>query len=403
VPLGVFDPYSLTSEHLRLAERSSVHGVSPIDRGLREFSWTAVDRQLRDWFTEQAEARYLKVETDRNGNLWATLGDADLGEIVATGSHLDSVPNGGAFDGPLGIASAFAALDLLADRGLRPLRPVAIVAFAEEEGARFGIACLGSRLSTGAIEPERARVLIDADGITLSEAFTDAGSDPNLIGPDVERLSRLAYFLELHIEQGRVLADLESPIGVASEIWPHGRWRLDFRGRADHAGTTRMEDRIDPMVAFASAVIRVTDEAGRLGARSTFGQMRVTPNATNAIPSHVTTWLDGRAADQRTLELLVASIDPGPTVTNESFTARVEFDVDLCERTVALLDRPPVLATAAGHDAGIIASAGIPTAMIFVRNQTGISHSPDEYATPEDCDAGVEALATVLADPAGFK
>jgi N-carbamoyl-L-amino-acid hydrolase len=367
------------------------------------FSWTAVDRQLRDWFTEQAEARHLKVEADRNGNLWATLGDADLGEIVATGSHLDSVPNGGAFDGPLGIASAFAALDLLADRGLRPLRPVAIVAFAEEEGARFGMACLGSRLSTGAIERERARVLIDAEGITLAEAFADAGSDPNLIGPDVERLSRLAYLVELHIEQGRVLADLESPIGVASEIWPHGRWRLDFRGRADHAGTTRMEDRIDPMVAFASAVIRVTDEAGRLGARSTFGQMRVTPNATNAIPSHVTTWLDGRAADQRTLELLVASIDPGPTVTNESFTARVEFDIDLCERTVALLDRPPVLATAAGHDAGIIASAGIPTAMIFVRNQTGISHSPDEYATPEDCDTGVEALATVLADLAGFK
>lgn len=371
--------------------------------GYVRFSWTAVDRQLRGWFTEQAEARHLKVETDRNGNLWATHGDADLGEIVATGSHLDSVPNGGAFDGPLGIASAFAALDLLQDRGLRPLRPVAIVAFTEEEGARFGMACLGSRLSTGAVEPERARVLIDSDGTTLGEAMGHAGSDPNLMGPDVEQLSRLAYFLELHIEQGRILADLGSPIGVASGIWPHGRWRLDFRGRADHAGTTRMEDRIDPMVAFASVVIRVTDAAGRLGARSTFGRLRVIPNATNAIPSHVTSWLDARAADQETLELLLASIDPGPTVSNESLTGRVEFDADLRERIAALLNRPPVLATAAGHDAGIIASAGIPTAMIFVRNQTGISHAPDEYATLEDCDAGVEALATVLADLAGFK
>lgn len=378
-------------------------GLDPATGGYRRLSWTNNDLAMRQWFTKQAEARQLEVETDRNGNLWAFLGDPGHGEIVATGSHLDSVPDGGPLDGPLGVASSFAALDLLQDRGLRQQRPLGIVAFTEEEGSRFGVACLGSRLLTGTIEPGRAGALTDADGITLIQAMANAGAGPSLIGPDPSRLSRLAYFIELHIEQGRALANLDHAVGVASGIWPHGRWRLEFEGRADHAGTTRMEDRDDPMTAFASTALRISQEAQRLGARSTFGRVQVTPNATNAIPSRVTAWLDARAERQETLDQLLESIGPPARVTNESLTPAVVFDADLVDRIVHLLDRPPVLPTAAGHDAGVVALAGVPTAMLFVRNPTGTSHSPEEYATPEDCQSGVDALSVVLADLAAFK
>jgi N-carbamoyl-L-amino-acid hydrolase len=228
-----------------------------------------------------------------------------------------------------------------------------------------------------------------------------AGIDGSLMGPDPERLSRIAYFVELHIEQGRGLADLDAPVGVGSAIWPHGRWRLEFAGRADHAGTTRMEDRHDPMVTFAHTALAITAEATQLGARSTFGRLSVIPNMTNAIPSRVTAWLDARARDQGTLDQIHRRVGPDVIVSNESLSPGVEFDSGLIDRIRTLLGAPPGLDTAAGHDAGILSAAGVPTAMLFVRNPTGTSHSPEESATIEDCRAGVDALATVLADLAG--
>jgi N-carbamoyl-L-amino-acid hydrolase len=345
---------------------------------------------MRDWFARQAHDRGFRTETDRNGNLWATKGS---GPFVATGSHLDSVPNGGAFDGPLGIASAFAALDRLETD-----RDIAIVAFAEEEGARFGVACLGSRLTTGTIDPERARGLEDSNGVTLEAAMTDVGLDPSNLGPDPDRLEQIEAFVELHIEQGRGLVELGAVTGLAESIWPHGRWRIDFSGSADHAGTTRMQDREDPMVAFAGMVLRLTERAEAIGARATFGRLLVEPNGTNAIPSLVTAWLDARAAVDEDLVALIDSIDVSRTVaiTNESLSPAVVFDSNLRDRLLQILGEQPVLPTAAGHDAGILATARVPTAMIFVRNPTGISHSPQEWASDEDCEAGVEALARVL-------
>src|SRR5690606_7941213 len=156
-------------------------GLAPLGRdrttgGYPRLSWTPVDAELRAWFTGEAHARGMSVETDRNGNLWAWLGEAGP-DAVVTGSHLDSVPNGGGFEGPLGVVSAVAGVDELRRRGLRPRRPLAVVVFVEEEGARFGVPRLGSRLLTGAITAERARGLTDADGITLARAMSDAGLD----------------------------------------------------------------------------------------------------------------------------------------------------------------------------------------------------------------------------------
>ena len=385
-----------------LAQLASI-GLNPDTGGYRRFSWTPVDNELRAWFVEQARARQLLVEKDRNGNLWAFLGDFLPGKFVAVGSHLDSVPDGGPFDGPLGIASAFSALDLLAQQGLRPERPIAVVAFREEEGGRFGVPCLGSRLLTGAIDPDRARALTDSNGVSLERAMIGAGEDPSTLGADPSLSARIHTYVELHIEQGRDLIDLGYPVAIGSEIWPHGRWRLDFRGTANHAGTTRMQDRDDPMADFAATVLRVLDVARSNGSRATFGRVEVAPNSTNAIPSRVTAWLDARAATDEALESVIASVGSEGPMTAESVTRRVEFDPDLRNRLAGLLGGVPLLPTAAGHDAGVLSEAGVTSAMLFVRNPSGVSHSPAEHANAEDCIAGTESLARVLTDLGEFQ
>jgi len=394
--------------------------IGRTDCGYRRYSWTRSDGQCRAWFTEQARLRGLDVETDRNGNLWAWWGASGPGAIV-TGSHLDSVPDGGAFDGPLGVVSALAAIDVLRERGITPVRPVAVAVFVEEEGARFGLACLGSKLMTGAVTPGQARALTDAGGITYADAMTAAGLDPAAIGPDEDLLSRIECFVELHIEQGRALAVMATrdtrtpsgggscdtgPLGVAEGIWPHGRWRIDFTGVADHAGTARLEDRHDPMLPFAATVLAAREAAAARGALATFGKAIAEPGGVNGVSAAVHAWLDARAADEETLLDTVTTIrseclgfaqEHGVTasVRQESASPAVWFDRELRERINAVLGHVPVLGTGAGHDAGVLA-ARVPTAMLFVRNPSGVSHSPAEHAELADCEAGVQALAAVL-------
>ncbi|MFF9376843.1 allantoate amidohydrolase [Streptomyces griseoluteus] len=386
-------------------------GRSSASGGYRRHAWTSADAECRAWFQEQAEARGLAYEVDRNGNQWAWLGDPAEGDAVVTGSHLDSVPDGGAFDGPLGVVSAFAALDELRLRNATFDRPLGIVNFGDEEGARFGLACVGSRLAAGQLTVEQARLLTDGDGISLPKAMAAAGHDPDAIGADPERLARIGAFVELHVEQGRALDLSGDQVGIASSIWPHGRWRFDFRGEANHAGTTRLADRRDPMPTYAETVLAARREAELAGAVATFGKISVEPNGVNAIPSLVRGWLDSRAPGQEALDTVLDGITRAAReyadahgidldVVRESFTPVVEFDHALRDELGRLLGRDtgltvPVLGTGAGHDAGIL-SGSVPTAMLFVRNPTGVSHSPAEAATEDDCVAGVRALADVL-------
>jgi len=374
--------------------------LAPVGRdggagGYRRYAWTATDATLREWFRGEAEGRGLDVVTDRAGNLWAWHGDPDAdGPGLVLGSHLDSVPDGGAFDGPLGIVSAFAALDRLDRSAFR--RPVGIACFADEEGARFGVACAGSRLLTGVLDADRARALTDDDGTTMADAMAAAGHDPALLGRDEETLRRIGTFVELHVEQGRALVEQAAPVGVASAIWPHGRWRLDLVGRADHAGTTRLADRDDPMLALAAVVLEARAAAERHGTVATVGKVRVRPNGVNAIPSAVTAWLDARGADAADVRAVVAAVGKAAGIdpVEESWTPSTDFDAALRDRLAETLDAP-VLPTGAGHDAGILSSAGIETCMLFVRNPTGVSHSPAEHAETDDCLAGVDALTRV--------
>ncbi|MFE9627334.1 allantoate amidohydrolase [Streptomyces sp. NPDC006527] len=386
-------------------------GRHPSSGGYRRYAWSAADADCRAWFREQAEARGLAYEVDRNGNQWAWLGDPAAGDAVVTGSHLDSVPDGGAFDGPLGVVSSFAALDELRARRATFAKPLAIVNFGDEEGARFGLACVGSRLTAGQLTVEQAHRLTDGDGITLPRAMEAAGYDPDAIGPDPERLAGIGAFVELHVEQGRALDLSGDQVGIASAIWPHGRWRFDFRGEANHAGTTRLVDRRDPMLSYAETVLAARREARLAGAVATFGKIAVEPNGVNAIPSLVRGWLDSRAADQESLDQVVDGVRKAAReyaaahgvdldVVRESFTPVVEFDHALRDELARILGQEtdlkvPVLGTGAGHDAGIL-SGSVPTAMLFVRNPTGVSHSPAEYAAEDDCAAGVRALADVL-------
>ncbi len=375
--------------------------------GYRRFSWTAADRECREWFAEEAARRGLALQPDHNGNLvaWWDVDGSDRHDAVLTGSHLDSVPDGGAFDGPLGVVSALAAVDRLRERGVTPRRPLGIAVFTEEEGARFGVACLGSRLMTGAISPERARGLRDADGVTWADAMAAEGYDPDAIGMDHDFLDKIGCYVELHVEQGRAL---EAPVGVGSAIWPHGRWRFDFAGQGNHAGTTLLKDRRDPMLPFARTVLAARDAAEHHDAVATMGKVSVTPNGVNAIPSLVRAWLDTRAPDDDAVRATVAEIHAAAEdaarrhgvdvgLSEESYTEVVDFRTDLRDRLVAALGGVPVLPTGAGHDAGIL-SAHVPTAMLFVRNPTGVSHAPEEHAETADCLAGVTALADVLED-----
>ena len=373
--------------------------IAPIGRdaggGYLRYALSEPELVLRDWFRNQADRRDMTVTEDGNGNLFAWLGEPWAPGTVLTGSHFDSVPYGGGYDGPLGIVSAFLAVDRL-PRDAR----VGVVAFVDEEGGRFGLPCLGSRLLTGAIDPDRAVALCDRDGVSFGEAL---GARP--AGPLPELLSRISAVIELHIEQGRAL---DVPVGVASAIWPHGRWRFDFTGDGDHAGTTRMADRHDPMLTFAYTVLAANKEARLAGAHATMARVAVEPNATNAIPSRVRAWLDARAADPSTLDTLVEAVvkravdragRDGTQVTAEpeSVSPEVAFDTALADRLSRLLGDAPILPTGAGHDAGVL-SAHVPTAMLFVRNPTGVSHSPAEHASDADCEAGIDALALVLGD-----
>ena len=286
------------------------------------------------------------------------------------------------------------------DTGFRLRRPVGIVNFVDEEGARFGVACAGSRVVTGQLGADRARGLRDSDGTTMAEAMTAAGHDPEHVGPDAETLRRVGVLVELHVEQGRALVDLDAPVGVGSSIWPHGRWRLELDGEANHAGTTRLSDRQDPMLALAAGVVAAREAALRHGSLATVGKVRVEPNAVNAVPSRVTAWLDSRGAVESDVRAVVAAVGraSGAVPVEESWTDETTFDPELAARLCGLLDDAPRLPTGAGHDAGIMAAAGLSAAMLFVRNPTGVSHSPAEHAELADCLAGVDALARVVQD-----
>ncbi|WP_313551155.1 allantoate amidohydrolase [Corynebacterium sp.] len=397
-----FTPSALLSEIADI-------GRDPVRGGYSRPVFSPPEQKLNQWFVEKATSLGLDVEQDRNGILWAwwDTPSKERTNAIGTGSHLDSVPGGGNFDGPLGVASALSAVAALKNEGFEPSRPIAILVFPEEEGSRFGLACLSSRLATGAATPEKVRNLTDPEGISYAEAAEAAGFDHSSIGADKEGLARLGQFVELHIEQGKGLIDLDKPVAIAGTILGHGRWHARITGTGDHAGTTRMQDRQDPMLVGAHIISAVREEGQSVSeARATVGRLEVTPGGTNVIASQVDLWIDVRHRDDETTKAIVERITQRAEllakaegckirIEEESFSPTVHFDNTLREKMKSVLIDAPVLDTGAGHDAGIL-STHVPTGMLFVRNPSGTSHSPAEFAEAEDVDTGALRLADVL-------
>lgn len=288
----------------------------------------------------------LSVEVDRDGNL---LGRASHGVNVWIGSHLDTVPRGGRFDGALGVVTGIEAVER-AGRGT-------VVAFRGEE-----VGCVGSRALVARGEP-----------------FPDA-------------------FLELHVEQGPVLESAGAPLGVVTAIVGYARGELVFEGRAGHAGTTPMRGRQDALVAAAEGILRIRDAAREIeGAVATVGKVAVEPGGFNVIPARVRISVDARAPDMERLEQLVAAIGVEPKSWTEPATMAEEPKRILREE-IERVGLPVVeLPSGAGHDAGILAAAGVPSAMLFVRSLNGgVSHSPEELSSEEDIELAVDVLAGAL-------
>ena len=319
-------------------------------RGANRPHGSAAEDAAHELAAEWMEEAGLAVETDAAGNLLGRFGGE--GSEIWTGSHLDSVPEGGRFDGALGVVAAVEALERIGPQA----RPLAAVAFRGEE-----VGCVGSR------------------------ARCDAGALP-------------AAFVELHVEQGPRLAAAGAPLGVVTGIVGYARREVVFRGAAGHAGTTPMDQRDDALVAAAEYVLRVRDAARAIPeAVATVGVIEAEPGGVNVVPGRARLTVDARAPDLERLERLLGELG----LDLEPRTEPVAMDGDVQRVLRAELGRLglPVLelASGAGHDAGILAAHGVPCGMLFVRSLAGgISHSPDEDSGAEDIALGVDVLAGAL-------
>ncbi|HTE62239.1 MAG TPA: Zn-dependent hydrolase [Solirubrobacteraceae bacterium] len=376
--------------------RERLAGLEPIglgDDGTTRLAWTPELRAAERWFGEQARAAGLQVERDPAGSLWAV--PSTPGPWWATGSHVDSVRRGGRYDGALGVAAGFAVAERMPG--------VAVISFADEEGARFNTPTFGSRALVGRLDAREALARTDDEGVSLADAMQAAGVDPARLADAPAWLERLRGFVELHIDQTQDLERLAAPAGAVRSLASRMRLALAFAGRADHAGTTRRGERRDALAAAARLIVAADELAGGdPDFLVTAARLLVEPNAFTTVPSSVRLWIDGRTPDPERLTAWraalggrAAELEAATGVTIElstaSHTEGVAFDPAVLAAMVGL----PELVCFAGHDAGILAQR-IPAGMIFVRNATGVSHSPEEDVDLEDAAVAASALLTTL-------
>jgi N-carbamoyl-L-amino-acid hydrolase len=363
--------------------------------GTTRLAWTREDEQAAGWFARRAATLGRRMERDPAGNLWACP-DAPP-PWWAAGSHLDSVRAGGQYDGALGVAAAFAV-------AARSPVPLAVISFADEEGARFNTPTFGSRALVGRLDVDDALDRVDEHGVSLGDAMAEVGVDPEGLAEAPAWLERLRGFLELHVDQSRDVAAAHAPAGVVKRLAARLRLQVELTGRADHAGTTPREERHDALVAAARVIVRAdADAAGRLGMVFTAGRLEVEPNAPTTVPARARLWLDARAPEAEAVQswraavaaeagAVAAEAGVGVDLRAAAWSPGCEFADDV---TAALRHglppTAPRLVCYAGHDAGVIAERR-PAGMVLVRNQSGISHSPDEAVALDDAAVAANAL-----------
>lgn len=378
------------------------------DRLTRRFATDAM-RRANELAAAWMRDAGMAVRQDNIGNLIGRYYGSGAGTLVL-GSHLDTVRDAGRYDGPLGVMVAIACVQALQDQGKQLPFAIEVVAFADEEGLRYGTSYLGSKAYTGTFDPAYLN-LCDADGISMREAISAAGGDPDAIPLDKRNRDDLLGYCEVHIEQGPVLEAQGLPGGVVSAIAGQTRATITFRGEAGHAGTVPMSMRRDALTAAAEFVLAVEETArAEPGLVATVGQLAVQPGASNVIPGETTVSLDLRHAEdairERALALVYDKAEEIAAKRGVSLTHRLiqENSAMRCdphlttlfaEAIVSLGHEPLHLVSGAGHDA-VTMSQITPIAMLFVRCKGGVSHNPAESVEVEDVAVAIEVLSRFL-------
>ncbi len=377
-----------------------------IIRPVYSAAWVHAREQLAAWM----RAAGLEVRGDAVGNLFGRLRGADDSRTILTGSHLDTVPLGGKFDGALGILAGLVALRSLGEQAGRPRRSLEVVALCEEEGSRFPAHYWGTRGMLGMIQADELERLRDEQGMTISEAMRTAGLAPQRYREAARQ--DLDMFIELHIEQGRILFDERINLGIVQAITGLEQQRVTVKGRADHAGTTPMDLRRDALQGAAQMAVEITrlvEQEGR-PAVVTLGKWEVKPGAVNVIPDEVNFSIDVRHPEEEIKQRLAAAIrarceaiaqERGLAVSSEITSDSLPSRMDAALQAVLMQSAETcgaswrAMPSGAGHDSQEIARH-LPTAMLFVPSVEGRSHSATEYTTPEDAARGAIVLATAL-------
>lgn len=399
----------LDEETARKLEWLAEFGKDPeggVSRLLYTKEWVEGQHALKEWMeNEGLEARF-----DEIGNLYGTLKGTKTDETILTGSHVDTVKNGGRFDGAYGIVAGIIALKYLKKHFGQPLRNIEVVSMAEEEGSRFPYSFWGSKNIVGLAKREDVEAIKDFEGVPFVEAMTKAGfafRDASN-GPRED----LKAFVEVHVEQGSVLEIEKTDIGVVNNIVGQRRYTVEITGQANHAGTTPMGYRKDAVFAASHMIHEIISMARKIGDPlvTTVGKIEAYPNIVNVVPGKAIFTIDVRHTDK---EAIISFTEQMTARMQEISTEHeVEMNIDLWmdedpvpmdERIVELIEKQckanglnyKVMHSGAGHDSQIFAPV-IPTAMLFVPSLKGISHNPAEFTEPADLAEGVKALIGAL-------
>ena len=390
---------SITIDHelyRRLFADVNEQGFSP--EGWTRAPWTPELRAAEQLVIDAAVAGGMVCEHDPAGNLWITDPNAPADGLIAVGSHLDTVPKGGAFDGLLGVVGGLVAVLALRAAGVPNQERLAVISFADEEGSRFNTPCFGSRTMVGTFGDEVADAK-DKDGISIRDVGPKRPAD----AAGLQR--RIAAYFEIHVEQGLALDPADISLGIATSLSARGRWEWQVVGEANHAGTTPMAGRRDALVRAAEFVLAVQHTAvAHEGSVATVGRITPWPGGTNVIPGRCSGTLDVRALNNATRDAVVQALVeefPDITIEHKSTDDAAIFDPALIADLHAAANQLGVssmdLPSYAGHDAGTLALAGVPSVMIFTRSPNGISHNPAEHSDESVCLDAVAVLAAALA------
>ncbi len=382
------------------AELESAALIGADGGGVSRFAWSPELAEANAWLLGRLEHLGLEGEVDPAGNVLGRW-EAGEGKAVLVGSHLDTVPRGGRYDGALGVLSALAVVRALKTDGIEPARPLWVVSFNDEEGSRFQTGMLGSRAFCGELDLE------DWRRRGVADAMARAGFDFEHL-PQARGVDGVGAYLELHIEQGPVLEQNGEDIGVVTAITGLLGFRVRFLGAANHAGTTPMDARRDALAGAARVVLALREEAReREGMTANVGKLLVEPGGFNVIPGLAEFTIDVRSPTpegyeraeafvRETVQRVAAEEGLGVEISTTHRKPPVALDESLQETLVAAAEAEGAsyrrMPSGAGHDAMVLAHH-VPAAMLFVPSRGGISHSPEEYTPPEQCELGARVLA----------